>query len=97
MNEMMGKQWGVKENEHDSEQIFDKKVLAKGKKLSKEMKLYMNNISKITNIFDEKESLEKEIMYEVYPEGGHGITDPVTGLVQIDYLNDLVTFILAAD
>ncbi len=39
------------------------------------------------------ESLEKEVKYEVYPEGGHGITDPNTGEVQMDFLNDLVNFI----
>jgi dienelactone hydrolase len=43
------------------------------------------------------QSLEKEINYEVYPEGGHGITDPNTGDVQMEYLNDLVDFILAVD
>ena len=43
------------------------------------------------------QSLGKEIKYEVYPEGGHGITSPTTGKVQIAYLNDLATFILAAD
>jgi len=43
------------------------------------------------------QSLGKEVKYEVYPEGGHGITDPNSGKVQIAYLNDLVTFILASD
>ena len=43
------------------------------------------------------ESLEKEIEYAVYPEGGHGITSPTTGKVQLEYLNDLSDFILKAD
>ena len=43
------------------------------------------------------QSLEKEIHYAVYPEGGHGITDPNTGEIQKLYLNDLAAFILAAD
>jgi len=43
------------------------------------------------------QSLGKDVKYEVYPEGGHGITDPNSGKVQIAYLNDLVTFILASD
>lgn len=43
------------------------------------------------------ESLEKEIDYAVYPEGGHGITSPTTGEVQMEYLNDLAAFILAVD
>jgi dipeptidyl aminopeptidase/acylaminoacyl peptidase len=43
------------------------------------------------------ESLEKEIKYEVYPEGGHGITDPDSGKLQTAYIDDLVAFILAAD
>ena len=37
-------------------------------------------------------SLEKEIDYTVYPEGGHGISDPTTNEIQEAYLNDLVTF-----
>jgi len=43
------------------------------------------------------QSLEKEIEYAVYPEGGHGITSPITGWIQNEYLNDLTAFILAAD
>lgn len=43
------------------------------------------------------QNLDKEIAYEVYPEGGHGITSPITGELQIAYLNDLVAFILASD
>jgi dipeptidyl aminopeptidase/acylaminoacyl peptidase len=43
------------------------------------------------------ESLEKDVMYDVYPEGGHGITDPNTGEVQMDFLNDLVNFIQASN
>lgn len=42
---------------------------------------------------DRLESLEKEISYKIYPEGGHGITDPNTREVQLEYLNDLVNFI----
>ena len=36
--------------------------------------------------------LEKEIRIQVYPDGSHGITDPITGSVQTEYLNDLVEF-----
>ena len=43
------------------------------------------------------DSLDKEITYEVYPGGGHGITYPDTGEVQVEFLDDLVDFILAAD
>ena len=43
------------------------------------------------------QSLEKEIEYAVYPEGGHGITSPISGWIQNEYLNDLTAFILAAD
>jgi len=40
------------------------------------------------------ENLNKEILIKTYPDGGHGITDPVTGKVQAEYLDDLVAFIL---
>jgi dipeptidyl aminopeptidase/acylaminoacyl peptidase len=43
------------------------------------------------------QSLGKDVKYEVYPEGGHGITEPNSGKVQIAYLNDLVAFILTSD
>ena len=43
------------------------------------------------------EGLEKEIAYEVYPEGGHGVTSPTTGKLQAAYINDLAAFILSAD
>lgn len=43
------------------------------------------------------QSLEKEIEYAVYPEGGHGITSPITGWIQNEYLNDLTAFILAVN
>jgi len=39
------------------------------------------------------ESLDKEILIKTYPEGEHGITDPVTGKVQQAYLDELVEFI----
>ncbi|MBL6982031.1 MAG: prolyl oligopeptidase family serine peptidase, partial [Anaerolineales bacterium] len=40
------------------------------------------------------ESLGKQLLIKVYPDGGHGITDPDTGVVQIEFLNDLSEFIL---
>ena len=43
------------------------------------------------------QSLEKEVVYQVYPEGGHGITNPDTGKIQVEYINDLVAFILSSD
>jgi dienelactone hydrolase len=42
------------------------------------------------------EGLEKELLIKVYPDGGHGITDPNTGEMQAEFLNDLVAFIKAA-
>ena len=36
------------------------------------------------------------MLIKVYPDGGHGITDPVTGKVQEDFLQDLVQFISSA-
>ena len=39
------------------------------------------------------QALEKEILIKVYPDGGHGITDPNTGEVLSAYLSDLVDFI----
>lgn len=39
------------------------------------------------------ESLESEMLIKVYPDGGHGITDPMTGEVQDAFLKDLVQFI----
>jgi len=41
------------------------------------------------------EALEKELQIKVYPDGGHGITDPNTGEMQSEFLNDLVAFIEA--
>ena len=38
------------------------------------------------------QALPIEVMISVYPDGGHGITDPVTGDVQQAYLDDLVSF-----
>lgn len=38
-------------------------------------------------------SLDKEMLIKVYPDGGHGITDPSTGKVQAEFLNDLTEFI----
>ena len=42
------------------------------------------------------EALEKELQIKVYPDGGHGLTDPNTGEMQAEFLNDLVSFIEAA-
>jgi dipeptidyl aminopeptidase/acylaminoacyl peptidase len=42
------------------------------------------------------EALEKEMLIKTYPDGGHGITDPNTGKIQAEFLNDLVAFIEAA-
>ena len=39
------------------------------------------------------QALEKEMLIKVYPDGGHGITDPNTGEVLSTYLSDLVDFI----
>lgn len=39
------------------------------------------------------EALESEMLIKVYPDGGHGITDPMTGAVQDAFLQDLVQFI----
>ena len=39
------------------------------------------------------EALKKELLIKVYPDGGHGITNPETGEVQAEFLNDLVEFI----
>jgi len=39
------------------------------------------------------QSLDKEMLIKVYPDGGHGITDPNTGKVQAEFLNDLTEFI----
>jgi dipeptidyl aminopeptidase/acylaminoacyl peptidase len=41
-------------------------------------------------------SLEKDLIIKVYPDGGHGITDPNTGEVQIEFLNDMTEFILSS-
>lgn len=51
----------------------------------------------VTESIERLESLEKVVRYEVYPEGGHGITDPNTGELQIEFLNDLVDFIQASN
>ena len=42
------------------------------------------------------EALEKELLIKIYPDGGHGITDPNTGKIQAEFLNDLVAFIETA-
>jgi dipeptidyl aminopeptidase/acylaminoacyl peptidase len=39
------------------------------------------------------EALDIDMLIKVYPEGGHGITDPNTGKVQEEFLNDLTEFI----
>jgi len=41
-------------------------------------------------------ALPFEVFVGVYPDGGHGITDPVTGNVQQSFLDDLVSFVQAA-
>ena len=38
-------------------------------------------------------ALPFDTLVTVYPEGGHGITDPVTGRVQQAFLDDLVSFV----
>ena len=38
-------------------------------------------------------ALPYDALVTVYPEGGHGITDPVTGRVQQAFLDDLVSFV----
>lgn len=42
------------------------------------------------------EALPNDILVGVYPDGGHGITDPVSGHVQPAFLGDLVSFVLSA-
>ncbi|MDJ0631210.1 MAG: alpha/beta fold hydrolase [Rhodobacter sp.] len=42
------------------------------------------------------ETLPYEVLIGVYPDGGHGITDPVSGHVQQAFLDDLVSFVLSA-
>lgn len=39
------------------------------------------------------QALDKEMFIKVYPDGGHGITNPNTGNVQDEFLVDLVAFI----
>ncbi len=39
------------------------------------------------------QALDKEVIMHVYPDGGHGITDPETGKVQTEFLTDLIEFI----
>lgn len=41
-------------------------------------------------------TLPYEVSVGVYPDGGHGITDPVSGRVQQAFLDDLVSFVLGA-
>ena len=41
-------------------------------------------------------TLAGDVTLRVYPEGGHGISDPATGRVQQPLLDDLVAFILKA-
>lgn len=40
-------------------------------------------------------ALPYEAMIRIYPDGGHGITDPVSGHIQQAFLDDLVSFVLA--
>ncbi|MCK8462427.1 alpha/beta fold hydrolase [Aliiroseovarius sp. S1339] len=42
------------------------------------------------------EMLPYEVSVGIYPDGGHGITDPVSGRVQQAFLDDLVSFVLGA-
>ena len=37
--------------------------------------------------------MKKSLIIKVYPDGRHGITDPVSGRVQAEFLKDLVGFI----
>jgi hypothetical protein len=37
--------------------------------------------------------MEKSLTIKVCPDGGHGITDPVSGKVQAEFLYDLVGII----
>ena len=39
------------------------------------------------------QAIDKEMLIKVYPDGGHGITDPSTGKLQDEFLNDLTEFI----
>jgi len=45
---------------------------------------------------DRFRALEKEMLIKIYPDGGHGITDPNSGKVQDKFLNDLTEFIANA-
>jgi len=47
----------------------------------------------VTESVSRFQALEKEMLIKVYPEGGHGITNPNSGEVQDTYLNDLIGFI----
>jgi dienelactone hydrolase len=51
----------------------------------------------VSESIDRLESLDKDVAYKVYPEGGHGITSPVTGWIQSEYLDDLVNFIKSSE
>ena len=39
-------------------------------------------------------SLTSNVVIRIYPDGGHGITDPITGRVQKAFLDDLTSFAL---
>ena len=39
------------------------------------------------------QTLEKEMLIKIYPDGEHGITDPNSGRVQDQFLSDLTEFI----
>lgn len=39
------------------------------------------------------QALPQKILIKVYPDGGHGITDPETGRYQRQFLDDLVAFV----
>lgn len=41
-------------------------------------------------------TLSGDVSVRIYPDGGHGISDPMTGRVQQALLDDLVSFVLAA-
>ncbi|SFS01163.1 alpha/beta hydrolase family protein [Yoonia litorea] len=42
------------------------------------------------------EALPYDITLRIYPDGGHGLTDPDTGRVQQSYLDDLIAFVSSA-
>jgi len=47
----------------------------------------------VVESFKRFQALDKEMLIKVYPDGGHAISDPDTGKVQDEFLNDLTEFI----